>query len=916
MSGEEHLETPQPGGLISRLMLQFAGLRIGTRLTLCFAVLLGLVAAADLTGLWQFSKLSNEVGILYRVDQKSAAVEEIHTAIVDFSDNLRRLAETESPGEFANEAGRLSLTLQEETDTAKKAIQAPGAATRQDPVLLTMLATIQSTLPSQTATLVDLAKAGDWHAVHMRLDTQENALGRLTASLARVVEAEVGEQRERVLADTLGTQRQVFLIVPLTVLLALVTAGFLSVVVTRTITVPLTNLDHAAQALAQGDFSLQVPIAGRDELAHLGRVFNDSSLRLRSYHSALQQGEAKFRSYIENSPIGIFIADRDGRFVDFNQAVSHLLAYEPGLLRQITLHQIVPGAHQLALRDFLALPDNSRVAAEWELKASDGRTIPVTLLGVGLQGGLAMAYVVDLTERRQAEHERERLREEFLQAQKMESVGRLAGGVAHDFNNLLTVINGYSRLLLDTMDSRDPSRQRIEEINKAGERAAGVTKRLLAFSRKQMLQPRVIDCNRVVREVQPMLALLLGEDIELCVRSHDGATLVLADPHQLEQVILNLAVNARDAMPHGGKLLIETAVVDGGESGARSSSRVPLGPCVMLAVTDSGIGMDDETRQHVFEPFFTTKPVGQGTGLGLSMIHGIVEQSGGYIEVTSEPGKGTIFRVYLPAAGESASEFRDLGLLPAFAIRGTGTVLVVEDQAEVRGFAAEILMLYGYRVIQAGNASEALVLCEREAIDLVLTDVVMPNLSGRELADLLAKHWPGIKVLFMTGYTDDAIVHHGVLKKGVELIQKPFSAEQLAIKVQKLLATTDQVARIVIADDEAGVRKFLRMVLEGDGYQVTEAANGKEALREVRAGQVDLLITDLVMPEQEGIETIIALRKEAPGIEIIAISGAFGGSYLNVARQLGVQAVLTKPVDPDLLLGTVGELLKSRRRIV
>ncbi len=330
--------------------------------------------------------------------------------------------------------------------------------------------------------------------------------------------------------------------------------------------------------------------------------------------------------------------------------------------------------------------------------------------------------------------ERKALEAQLQQAQKMESIGRLAGGVAHDFNNLLTVINGYSQLLLGKLSPGDPLRANLEEIHKAGERAAGLTRQLLAFSRKQVLEPRVLDLNQVVEEMRPMLERLVGEDVEVRVELNAEAGTVRADPHQLEQVVMNLVVNARDAMPGGGKLLIETARVERDESYAQSHPEARAGRYVMLAVSDNGVGMDEETRQRIFEPFFTTKEVGKGTGLGLSMVQGIVAQSGGYINVYSEPGQGTTFKIYLPALAEAVADAGRPAAVPA--LGGKETVLVVEDQAEVRNYAVAVLKAYGYRVITAENAGEALLLCERERgrIHLVLTDVVMPNVSGRELA--------------------------------------------------------------------------------------------------------------------------------------------------------------------------------------
>ncbi len=392
----------------------------------------------------------------------------------------------------------------------------------------------------------------------------------------------------------------------------------------------------------------------------------------------------------------------------------------------------------------------------------------------------------DMTERNRAAAEKTKLEEQLFQARKMESIGRLAGGVAHDFNNLLTVINGYSDLLLS--DLRTSSLPGVAEINRAGERAAALTRQLLAFSRKQVLQPRVLDLNRVVAEMRPMLERLVGEDVELRVALDAESGAVHADPHQLEQAVMNLVVNARDAMPDGGKLWIATAGVDLDRNYIRSHPEARAGRYVMLAVSDSGAGMDEETRLRVFEPFFTTKRAGHGTGLGLSTVQGIVAQSGGHVNVYSEPGHGTTFRIYLPALTDAEA---DSGKpVPPVAVQGgRETILVVEDQEPVRVFAVAVLREYGYRVIQAENAAEALRLCERESgrIHLVLTDVVMPDLSGRGLVEKLAALRPGIKVLFMSGYTDKVVIYHGVLEEGVEFIEKPFSPEELAGKIRAIL---------------------------------------------------------------------------------------------------------------------------------
>jgi len=632
---------------------------------------------------------------------------------------------------------------------------------------------------------------------------------------------------------------------------------------------------------------------------------------------ALRESEERYRSLFEESGDSILLLElRDGPplILDANPATLRAYGYSLEELVGQPISLFDPGVTRetVAERNRLMAEDKSLFM---RLRRKDGSVFDVEAVVRRIRIGgrpVVLAVERDITERKRAEEEREKLRAQLAQAQKMESIGRLAGGVAHDFNNLLTVINGYSLLLLGRLSEADPFRAGLKEIHKAGERAAGLTMQLLAFSRKQILEPCVLDLNREVDEMRSMFERLVGEDVEVRVELSAQAGSVHADPHQIEQVIMNLVVNARDAMPHGGKLLIETAGVELDERYVQSHPEAHAGRHVLLAVSDTGVGMDDQTRRQIFEPFFTTKGVGKGTGLGLSTVQGIVAQSGGHIEVYSEPGHGTTFKIYLPRVEEAAAVSQPQA---ALALGGEETVLVVEDQAEVREYAVTVLKAYGYQVVQAQSAGEALSLFERErgGIDLVLTDVVMPKVSGRELANRLEKLQPGIKVLFMSGYTDNVIVHHGVLEEGAQFIQKPFSPEQLATRVREVLGPPKRLGRILVADDEAGVRTFLRTALEQAGYQVIEAEDGKQALNQARAGGVDLVVTDLVMPEQEGIETIQALRKEMPGIGIVAISGRFEGPYLKMAGILGADAVLAKPVGAELLLATVAEVLASRR---
>jgi two-component system cell cycle sensor histidine kinase/response regulator CckA len=384
--------------------------------------------------------------------------------------------------------------------------------------------------------------------------------------------------------------------------------------------------------------------------------------------------------------------------------------------------------------------------------------------------------------------EKRALENQFRQAQKMEAVGRLAGGIAHDFNNLLTVIMSYTDMLSEGFAPKDPRADDLNEIRKAAVTASSLTHQLLAFSRQQVIEARIVNLNDVVSTSQKMLQRLIGEDVELATILTDEPVTVLIDPGQLEQVIMNLAVNARDAMPKGGKLTIETASPLMDAEYAKDHWPSNPGRFAMLAVTDTGTGMDEGTRAQIFEPFFTTKEIGQGTGLGLSTVYGIVKQSNGFIWVYSEPGFGTTFKIYLPLVDEPAAEYgapAELSPPPT----GTETVLLAEDAAAVRVAARQILERSGYTVLEAPTGKDALIIAsKRQApIHLLLTDVVMPEMSGRELAEQFAEFRPASKVLYMSGYTNDAIVRHGILRPGIAYLQKPFSPDALARKVREVL---------------------------------------------------------------------------------------------------------------------------------
>jgi len=441
----------------------------------------------------------------------------------------------------------------------------------------------------------------------------------------------------------------------------------------------------------------------------------------------------------------------------------------------------------------LCLKPGSRGHLELRLLQKNGQYVDVEAVMTNLLDNPNVQGIVinsrNIVERKLAEEALRDSEEQLRQSQKMDAVGQLAGGVAHDFNNLLAVIIGYSDLLLKRRAELGAGRESmIEEISKAGHRAAGLTRQLLAFSRKQVLQPRVLDLNAVVGDMDKMLKRLIGEHIQMLTKLAPDLKTVRADPGQVEQVLLNLAVNARDAMSGGGKLTIETANVVLDSQFTLTHQAIEPGPYVMLAVSDTGGGMSAEVKARIFEPFFTTKEQDKGTGLGLSTVYGIVKQSGGSIWVYSEPGRGSTFKVYLPCVDEQA----DLEEIPsgATSYAGTETILLVEDEEAVRAVANEILTMNGYRVLQATHGNDALEVSRTHpgSIDLMVTDVVMPLMGGPELAECLVRTRPQMRVLYMSGYTDDAIVHQGVLSEGTAYLQKPFTAEAFARKLREALS--------------------------------------------------------------------------------------------------------------------------------
>ncbi len=506
----------------------------------------------------------------------------------------------------------------------------------------------------------------------------------------------------------------------------------------------------------------------------------------------MRESEAQLRTLVEYAPEAIVVLDVDaGRFMHVNENAVRLFGYSRSELGRMGPGDVSPPNQPDGTNSEQHIREQIRLAIagetpvfEWTHRNAAGEDIPceIHLVRMPATGRvLIRGSVTDITERK-------RLEEQLMQSQKMEAIGRLAGGIAHDFNNLTTAILGYGELTVEGMDDDDPLRPNLEQIQKAAGRAADLTRQLLAFARKQVTQPKVILLNELVTNLEEMLRRFTGEDVEFVSNLAPDIHPVRIDPGQFEQVLLNLVVNGRDAMPDGGRLTIETSnVLVDSDFAAQHPPMIP-GAYVLLRVSDTGVGMDDKVIKHIFEPFFTTKSRVKGTGLGLATCYGIVKQAAGYIWANSKPNSGASFSIYLPRDGETP--------IPAAAVAqtespstGAENVLLVEDELMVMEMVEKILHVHGYRVITASGGEEALAVARdmNGEIDLLLTDVVMPKMSGGELARTLVAQHPDLKVLFMSGYTEDAAVHQGRLEHGADFLQKPFSPRDLAKKVRKVL---------------------------------------------------------------------------------------------------------------------------------
>jgi len=551
----------------------------------------------------------------------------------------------------------------------------------------------------------------------------------------------------------------------------------------------LTNSKTGETRLFQ---TIKVPLKlpGNGTVQVLG-VATDITERKRA-EQALRETEERYRLLFDSNPLPMWVYDRHTlEFLAVNEAAVFHYGYSRDEFLSMTIRDIRSAEDVAVLLDRISEEGGFNSAGTWKHEKKDGGSIDVEIIShplVFAERNAKLVLANDVTDRKRAEQALKETEEHLRQSQKLEGVGQLAGGIAHDFNNLLTVINGFCSLAMRGLNHEDPLLANLEEIKKAGDRATSLTRQLLAFSRKQVLQPKILNLDSVVIDMEKMLQRVIGENIDLRAVLEPKLGNVSADPGQIEQIILNLVVNARDSMLNGGKLTIETDNIYLDEEYGKDHLGAQVGPHVMLAVTDTGHGMDQKTLARIFEPFFTTKEMGKGTGLGLSTVYGIVKQSGGNIWVYSEIGRGTTFKIYLPRVDDGAEEYKR-NIEDARVTKGTETILLVEDEEMLRKLARQTLKGHGYEIVEASNGNEAIALSAQHegAIHLLLTDVIMPGMNGRELATRMLQTRPSLRVLFMSGYTDDAIVHQGVLDESANFIQKPFAPDELAGRVREVL---------------------------------------------------------------------------------------------------------------------------------
>jgi PAS domain S-box-containing protein len=772
----------------------------GQLLRHAFILLGGLILLGGAIAVWQISVMRHRAQLLYNAEQPALAVLMAHNHFQRFQAELQLLSETHDAERFTAKAQELRGVFNKDVDRAIEDLSILRQGPERDRQF-TGLEAIRTMFSSQMDDLIELVRLGDWSVVELRSQSRDPVLSALSESLVRDIDELVAEQKRHELEEIeQAGNRAMLTLLSIGLGIFLITA-FLGWRVTRTIGGRLRQLDAAVRALGRGEFRQQVNVGGRDEIGRLAQVFNEMSARVSDLYETLQRSEAQFRSLTENVSDFIMVLQADGT----------IRYASPSFEREVGDDSSVVGKHLL---DLVAQDDRAEVeklitSARAKGMAPEGEMTPIeSEFRIGRRGGEvrtleisasnllqhpAVSGIVvnarDVTERR-------RLEEQLMQAQRMEAIGTLSGGVAHDFNNILTVILGHTEILLQALQPSSAEYEHLKRVDEASRRASALTRQLLAFSRKQVLQPRVFNLNTLIVDLDKMLRRLISEDIALETVTDPKLGATRADPGQIEQAVMNLVVNARDAMRSGGRITIETANVILDEEYIRTHAGARSGPHVMLAVSDTGEGISPENLPLIFEPFFTTKEVGKGTGLGLSMVYGIVQQSGGNVWVYSQPGRGTSFKIYLPRVDEPEPVVAEPVRRALTA--GAETVLLVEDEPALRDLIKYALTGNGFTVLDVPSPADAIALSRRHngSLHLLLTDVIMPGMDGPELAKQVQKERPDIKILYMSGYATNFIMHDGVVDPGTNFLEKPFHPRTLLNKVREVLDTSPHVGPV------------------------------------------------------------------------------------------------------------------------
>lgn len=767
----------------------------GQLLRHAFVLVGGLILFAAVIAVWQISVMRQRAQRLYDAEQPALAVLMAHNHFQRFQAELSLLAETHEAARFTARANDLLHIFNQDVANAIQALDGlrPGPERERQ---FTGLEAIRTMFSSQMNDLIQLARLGDWRAVELRSQSRDPVLSALSESMVRDIDDLVAEQKRQELDEIERAGDRAMVTLLSIGLGALLIASILGWRVTRSIGGRLRQMDAAVRALGRGEFHQRVNVSGRDEIGRLARVFNDMSERVSELYESLQRSEAQFRSLIENVSDFIVVVQGDGVIRYASPSFEREAGEGPSVVGKNLVDLTVDEDRTAVLNLIAAVQAKSTtstenagpIEAEFHIHQRGGgvRNLEASVTNL-LQHPAVNGIVVnarDVTERR-------KLEEQLMRAQKMEAIGTLSGGIAHDFNNILTVILGHTEVLLQALKASEVLGH-LKSIEEASRRASALTRQLLAFSRKQVLQPTVFNLNTLIMDLDKMLRRMIREDIGLETLADPKLDTIKADPGQIEQVVMNLVVNARDAIKSGGRITIETANVTLDEDYAREHAGARPGPHVMLAVSDTGEGIPPDVLPHIFEPFFTTKEVGRGTGLGLSTVYGIVKQSGGNIWVYSQPGRGSTFKIYLPRVDEPALVAAE----PAQPIAESGaeTVLLVEDEPALRDLIKIALSGHGFTVLDVGNPADAITLCKKHTapLHLLLTDVIMPGMDGPALAKQVRKERPDIKVLYMSGYATNFIMHDGEVDPGTNFLEKPFHPRALLHKIREVLDRTSR----------------------------------------------------------------------------------------------------------------------------